>query len=53
MFRFGLPEVLVILAILLLLFGGRRLPELGRGISRAIRSFRDATREGATHKSES
>jgi sec-independent protein translocase protein TatA len=53
MFRFGLPEILVILAILLLMFGGSRLPDLGRGIGRAIRNFRDATREGATHKTES
>jgi sec-independent protein translocase protein TatA len=53
MFRFGLPEILVVLAILLLMFGGRRLPDLGRGIGRAVRNFRDATREGATHNSES
>ena len=53
MFRFGLPEILVILAILLLMFGGSRLPELGRGIGRAIRNFRDATREGAPNKLDS
>ena len=53
MFQFGLPEILVILAILLLMFGGSRLPELGRGLGRAIRNFRDATREGAANKLDS
>jgi sec-independent protein translocase protein TatA len=53
MFQFGLPEVLVILAIMILMFGGSRLPDLGRGNGRAIRNFRDATREGAANKNES
>lgn len=53
MFQFGLPEVLVILAILLVMFGGSRLPDLGRGLGRAIRNFKDATREGAARKNES
>lgn len=53
MFQFGLPEVLVILAILLVMFGGSRLPDLGRGLGRAIRNFRDATREGDARKNES
>jgi sec-independent protein translocase protein TatA len=42
----GLPELLVILAILALIFGASRLPELGRGLGRGIRSFKDATRDG-------
>jgi sec-independent protein translocase protein TatA len=40
----GVPELLVILAIILLIFGGSRLPGLGRGLGKAIRGFRDATR---------
>jgi sec-independent protein translocase protein TatA len=43
--RIGFPEMVVIFAILLLLFGARRLPELGRGLGKAIRGFRDATKE--------
>ena len=39
--------VYVILAIVILIFGANRLPELGRGIGRGIRNFKDATREGA------
>lgn len=44
----GLPELLVILAIVILVFGANRLPELGRGIGKGIRNFKDATREGAS-----
>jgi sec-independent protein translocase protein TatA len=42
--RIGLPEMLVILAILLLVFGANRLPELGRSLGKAIRGFKDATK---------
>jgi sec-independent protein translocase protein TatA len=44
--RIGLPEMLVILAIVILIFGANRLPEVGRGIGRAIRNFKDATKDG-------
>ena len=43
--RLGLPEVLVILFIVILIFGANRLPEIGRGIGRGIRNFKDSTRE--------
>lgn len=42
----GFPELLVILVIVILIFGANRLPELGRGIGKGIRNFKDATREG-------
>lgn len=44
--RLGLPELLVILAIIVLIFGVNRLPDIGRGIGRGIRNFREATKEG-------
>ena len=44
--RLGLPEMLVILAIALLIFGPRKLPDLARGLGQAIRGFKDAAREG-------
>jgi sec-independent protein translocase protein TatA len=44
--RLGLPEMLVILAIVILIFGASRLPDIGRGIGRGIKNFKDATREG-------
>ena len=43
MFGFGMQELIVILIIVLILFGGRRLPEIGAGMGKAIRNFRGAT----------
>jgi sec-independent protein translocase protein TatA len=42
----GIPELLVILFIIVLIFGASRLPELGRGIGQGIKNFKEATREG-------
>lgn len=42
----GLPEVIVILFIVILIFGANRLPDIGRGIGRGIRNFKDAMRDG-------
>jgi sec-independent protein translocase protein TatA len=42
----GIPELVVIVTILVLIFGANRLPELARGVGRGIRNFKDATREG-------
>lgn len=41
----GTSELLVIAAILMLLFGGRKLPELARGVGDSIREFRKASKE--------
>ncbi|MGZ8536961.1 MAG: Sec-independent protein translocase subunit TatA/TatB [Flavisolibacter sp.] len=38
----GFNEILIILIIVLLLFGGRKIPELMRGLGRGIREFQDA-----------
>jgi sec-independent protein translocase protein TatA len=43
--RIGLPELLIILVIIILIFGANRLPEIGRGIGKGIRNFKDATKE--------
>ncbi len=42
MFGVGLPELLILLVIILLLFGTNRLGELGSGLGRAVRGFKDA-----------
>jgi sec-independent protein translocase protein TatA len=38
----GLPEMLIILAIVVLIFGANRLPELGKGIGAGIKNFKGA-----------
>jgi sec-independent protein translocase protein TatA len=43
--RIGIPELLIILTIILVLFGASRLPEIGRGIGKGIRNFKDATKD--------
>ena len=40
----GIPELIVILFIIILIFGASRLPEIGRGLGKGIRNFKDATR---------
>jgi sec-independent protein translocase protein TatA len=42
MFGIGTTELLIILLVVFLLFGARRLPELGKGLGEGMRSFRDA-----------
>ena len=41
MFGLGATELVIILAIVVLLFGARRLPEIGSGLGRAIRGFKE------------
>ena len=45
MFGLGTPELLVIFAIAFLLFGGKKLPEIGAGLGKAIRSFKNGLDE--------
>ena len=40
MFGFGLPELMIILAIIMVLFGGKKLPELASSMGKAIRNFK-------------
>ena len=42
----GMPELLMILAILLLLFGGSKLPSLAKGLGQSVKEFKKASREG-------
>jgi sec-independent protein translocase protein TatA len=45
MFGIGVTELLVILAVVLLIYGGKRLPELGSSFGKAIRNFRNSGTE--------
>jgi sec-independent protein translocase protein TatA len=42
----GLPELLLILAIVVILFGAGKLPQLGKGLGEGIRNFKSAMKEG-------
>lgn len=48
--RLGLPEMLVILFIVLLIFGANRLPDLAKGVGKSIKNFKDAVKEGEEKK---
>ena len=43
---FGAPELVIILAIVVVLFGATRIGDIGKGIGRGIREFRREIREG-------
>jgi len=44
--RLGIPELLVILFIVILIFGASRLPELGKGIGKGIKNFKEGIKDG-------
>jgi len=43
--RIGMPELIVILAIVIIIFGANRLPDLGRGIGSAIKNFKSGMKD--------
>ena len=45
MFGIGMPELIIILVIILIIFGAGKLPEIGGGMGKAIRNFRSATKD--------
>jgi sec-independent protein translocase protein TatA len=44
--RIGMPELLIILVIVVMIFGANRIPELFRGVGKGIKEFKNATRDG-------
>ncbi|MBD1913062.1 MULTISPECIES: TatA/E family twin arginine-targeting protein translocase [unclassified Leptolyngbya] len=44
-FGIGLPEMALIMVLALLIFGPKKLPEIGRSVGKALRGFQDASRE--------
>ena len=44
MFGLGMPELLVILVIIVIIFGAGKLPEIGAGIGKGIKNFKNATK---------
>ena len=47
MFGLGVPELLLILVIVVLIFGAGRLPQLGKGIGEGIRNFKDSLKSAS------
>jgi sec-independent protein translocase protein TatA len=45
MFGIGVPELIIILVIVLIIFGANKLPEIGAGMGKAIKNFKKATSE--------
>jgi sec-independent protein translocase protein TatA len=49
--RIGLPELMIILIIVIVIFGANRLPQLGKGIGSAIKNFKEGLKdETSDHK---
>jgi len=52
MFGLGMPELLVILVIVVIIFGAGKLPEIGAGLGKGIKNFKDATKSEEKKKIE-
>jgi len=48
----GMPQVILIAVIVLLLFGGKKIPELMKGLGSGIKEFKEATKEDEDKKDE-
>jgi sec-independent protein translocase protein TatA len=47
--KLGWPEILLILAVVMLLFGGKKIPEMMRGLGKGMKEFKDASKgEGSS-----
>lgn len=44
----GMPELIVILIVILLLFGAKKIPELMKGAGKGVRAFKDGMKEATT-----
>ena len=52
MFGIGMQEIIVIALIVLLLFGGKKIPELMKGLGKGVKSFKDGMKEIDDDKEE-
>ncbi|MBA3974437.1 MAG: twin-arginine translocase TatA/TatE family subunit [Candidatus Solibacter sp.] len=46
----GIPELLIILAVAVLLFGGKKIPEVAKGLGEGIKNFKNALKEEKKEK---
>ena len=52
MFGIGMPELIIILIIILIIFGAGKLPEIGAGMGKAIRNFKGAADDNEKKKND-
>ncbi|HLW39961.1 MAG TPA: twin-arginine translocase TatA/TatE family subunit [Brumimicrobium sp.] len=50
--KFGIWQVVLILVVVLLLFGGRKIPELMKGLGKGMKEFKDATKDDDKDKDD-
>lgn len=51
--RFGWVEILLIVLVVLLLFGGRKIPEMMRGMGRGVKEFKQGIQDGESDNKDS
>ena len=47
--KFGFTEILIIVAVILLLFGGKKIPELMKGLGSGLKEFKNASKDEQPH----
>lgn len=52
LFILGVPEIVVIALVVLLLFGGKKIPELMRGLGKGVRSFKDGLNDNGDNNAQ-
>ena len=52
LFGLGMQEIIVIALIVLLLFGGKKIPELMKGLGKGVKSFKDGMNEHSSNEEE-
>ena len=52
LFALGAPELIVIVVLVLLLFGGKKIPELMRGLGKGIKEYKNASKEDTEENKE-